>query len=70
MKKILLSIALIFAAAVTVGAQNQVVRAFSHRGGRMEYDENTLSAFEAERDFFNVNRFERRFCGSACIFAR
>ena len=50
MKKILLSIALIFAAAVTVGAQNQVVRAFSHRGGRMEYDENTLSAFEASRD--------------------
>ena len=50
MKKILLSIALIFAAAVTVCAQNQVVRAFSHRGGRMEYDENTLSAFEASRD--------------------
>ena len=28
-------------------AQDQEVRFFSHRGGRMEYDENTLSAFEA-----------------------
>lgn len=40
---------LIFAAmmAVSVFAQSQTVRYFSHRGGRMEYDENTLSAFEA-----------------------
>ena len=28
-------------------AQNQQVRFFAHRGGRMEFDENTLSAFEA-----------------------
>lgn len=28
-------------------AQSSQVRVFSHRGGRMEYDENTLSAFEA-----------------------
>ena len=28
-------------------AQAQQVRVFSHRGGRMEFDENTLSAFEA-----------------------
>ena len=28
-------------------AQDQQVRFFSHRGGRMEFDENTLSAFEA-----------------------
>ena len=28
-------------------SQEQTVRFFSHRGGRMEYDENTISAFEA-----------------------
>ena len=28
-------------------AQTQQVRVFSHRGGRMEFDENTLSAFES-----------------------
>jgi len=28
-------------------AQEQTVRIFSHRGGRMEFDENTISAFEA-----------------------
>lgn len=28
-------------------AQSQEVRVFSHRGGRKEFDENTLSAFEA-----------------------
>ena len=33
--------------AVSAFAQDQQVRFFSHRGGRMEYDENTLSAFEA-----------------------
>ena len=36
----LLSTALMF-------AQSQQVRFFSHRGGRQEFDENTLSAFEA-----------------------
>lgn len=46
MKKILL----IFAAAlvaVSAMAQDQQVRFFSHRGGRMEYDENTIPAFES-----------------------
>ena len=38
-------------------AQTQTVRAFSHRGGRLEYDENTLSAFEASRDA-GYNGFE------------
>ena len=32
---------------VSAFAQDQQVRFFSHRGGRMEYDENTISAFEA-----------------------
>jgi len=31
-------------------AQDQTVRVFSHRGGRMEYDENTMSAFQASYD--------------------
>ena len=33
--------------AVSALAQDQQVRFFSHRGGRMEYDENTIAAFEA-----------------------
>lgn len=33
-----------------VSAQEQTVRVFSHRGGRMEFDENTLSAFQASYD--------------------
>ena len=28
-------------------AQNQTIRVFSHRGGRMEHDENTMQAFQA-----------------------
>ena len=46
MKKILLifTTALV---AVSAMAQDQQVRFFSHRGGRMEYDENTIPAFEA-----------------------
>lgn len=41
--------ALAACAAVTLdaSAQEQEIRCFSHRGGRMEHDENTLSAFEA-----------------------
>lgn len=31
-------------------AQEQEIRVFSHRGGRMEFDENTLSAFQASAD--------------------
>ena len=33
--------------AVSALAQDQQVRFFSHRGGKMEFDENTLPAFEA-----------------------
>jgi glycerophosphoryl diester phosphodiesterase len=46
MKKFALVLAA-FAMAATALAQDQQVRFFSHRGGRMEYDENTISAFEA-----------------------
>ena len=31
-------------------AQTQEIRVFSHRGGRMEFDENTMSAFQASYD--------------------
>jgi glycerophosphoryl diester phosphodiesterase len=31
-------------------AQNQEIRLFSHRGGRLEFDENTMSAFQASYD--------------------
>ena len=31
-------------------AQNQEIRLFSHRGGRLEFDENTMSAFLASYD--------------------
>lgn len=34
-------------ACILASAQDRQVRVFSHRGGRMEFDENTLSAFEA-----------------------
>ena len=46
MKKIMLifTTALV---AVSAMAQDQQVRFFSHRGGRMEYDENTIPAFES-----------------------
>ena len=46
MKKFALVLAAISMAAAAF-AQDQQVRFFSHRGGRMEYDENTISAFEA-----------------------
>ncbi len=36
--------------AVSAIAQSQTVRAFSHRGGRLENDENTIAAFEASRE--------------------
>lgn len=37
---------------ISVGsfAQNQEIRLFSHRGGRLEFDENTMSAFQASYD--------------------
>ena len=40
-------LAIVFAlVAISAAAQDQQVRFFSHRGGRMENDENTISAFE------------------------
>ena len=33
--------------ALAACAQTQTIRVFSHRGGRMEHDENTLQAFQA-----------------------
>lgn len=41
------SLALSAAAAF---AQQQPIRVFSHRGGRMEHDENTIQAFQASAD--------------------
>lgn len=46
MKKFILAFAAVLM-AVSVMAQDQQVRFFSHRGGRMEFDENTIPAFEA-----------------------
>ena len=45
-KKATLLLAAIAMAATAI-AQDQQVRFFSHRGGRMEFDENTIPAFEA-----------------------
>lgn len=49
MKKIL---AIVFALSIAAGAyaQSQTVRAFSHRGGRLERDENTAIAFQESWD--------------------
>lgn len=41
---------LLSAAVCTSFAQTQTIRCFSHRGGRMEHDENTMSAFQASYD--------------------
>lgn len=49
----LTKIAIITALALSplcINAQEQEIRLFSHRGGRMEYDENTMSAFQASYD--------------------
>lgn len=45
-KKTTLLLAAIAMAATAI-AQDQQVRFFSHRGGRMEFDENTIPAFES-----------------------
>ena len=53
MKHTLFKLALCFFTLVPAGsilAQTQVIRAFSHRGGRMERDENTLKAFQESWD--------------------
>ena len=34
----------------SIFAQKQEIRVFSHRGGRMEFDENTMAAFQASYD--------------------
>lgn len=47
MRKLSLSIIIALLTGAAALAQSQEVRFFSHRGGRMEYDENTISAFEA-----------------------
>lgn len=49
MKKL---ISIVFALALCCGAwaQTQTIRAFSHRGGRMERDENTMVAFQQSWD--------------------
>lgn len=47
MRKLSLSIIIALLTGAAALAQSQEVRFFSHRGGRMEYDENTVSAFEA-----------------------
>lgn len=49
MKRIIL-ISYFFMTAFVLNAQLQEIRVFSHRGGRMEHDENTLSAFQASYD--------------------
>ena len=47
MKPYLLLFATYLICVAQTFAQNQEIRLFSHRGGRLEYDENTLRAFEA-----------------------
>ena len=43
----MIALAACMAATLDASAQEQEIRLFSHRGGRMEHDENTLSAFQA-----------------------
>ncbi|MBR2031655.1 MAG: glycerophosphodiester phosphodiesterase [Alistipes sp.] len=47
-KSILCAVAMF--ASITTYAQQQEIRVFSHRGGRMEFDENTMAAFQASYD--------------------
>ena len=49
MKK-LITLAIAISLAATTFAQNQTIRAFSHRGGRLERDENTAKAFQDSWD--------------------
>ena len=48
-RRIVIALAMLLI-GVQAFAQEQTVRAFSHRGGRMENDENTLEAFIISRD--------------------
>jgi len=43
-------VAMLVASAIGVSAQDQEIRVFSHRGGRLENDENTMQAFRASYD--------------------
>lgn len=47
-KRTLCALALL--SAICAHAQKQEIRVFSHRGGRMEFDENTMAAFQASYD--------------------
>lgn len=47
--KLLVCVVAVASSATTL-AQTQEIRVFSHRGGRMEFDENTMSAFQASYD--------------------
>ena len=47
MKRFTITMVAVLMMAVSAFAQDQQVRFFSHRGGRMEFDENTIPAFEA-----------------------
>lgn len=47
--KIVLCVVALFATTELI-AQTQEIRVFSHRGGRMEFDENTMTAFQASYD--------------------
>ena len=47
--KIALCAVVVFFATATY-AQQPEIRVFSHRGGRMEFDENTMAAFQASYD--------------------
>lgn len=49
MKRLFL-IAYLSVTAFMLHAQMQEIRIFSHRGGRLEHDENTMSAFQASYD--------------------
>lgn len=48
MKKIFKTLAVVatLATSLTANAQDQEIRLFSHRGGRLEHDENTMYAFK------------------------
>lgn len=51
MRKILFTLVVMWSfVAADALAQTQQIRCFSHRGGRMEHDENTLEAFQASLD--------------------
>ena len=49
-KTVILCLAALLFVGADAFAQYQTVRAFSHRGGRMENDENTLSAFQKSHE--------------------